>query len=50
VRATGSEPPGTLAVRALILAENGYEDGARNLGAEHLLPEERALIAPLLMD
>jgi len=54
VRATGSEPPGTLAVRALILAENGYEEGARGdahkLGAEHLLPEERALIAPLLMD
>jgi hypothetical protein len=54
VRATGSEPPGTIAVRALILAEDGYEDGARGdahkLGAEHLLPEERALIAPLLMD
>jgi len=54
VRATGSEPPGALAVRAAILAENGYEGGARgdahNLGAEHLLPEERALIAPLLAD
>ena len=54
VRATGAEPPGALAVRALILAENGYEEGARgdahNLGAEHLLPEERALIAPLLYD
>jgi hypothetical protein len=54
VRATGSEPPGALAVRALILAENGYEDGARgdahNLGAAQLLPEERALIAPLLYD
>jgi hypothetical protein len=52
VRATGSEPPGALAVRAAILAINGYEEGARgdarNLGAEHLLPEERALIAPLL--
>jgi tetratricopeptide (TPR) repeat protein len=52
VRATGSEPPGALAVRAAILAVNGYEKGARgdarNLGAEHLLPEERALIAPLL--
>jgi hypothetical protein len=38
----------------LILAENGYEDGARNdahnLGAAQLLPEERALIAPLLYD
>jgi hypothetical protein len=54
VRATGSEPPGALAVRAAILAVNGYEKGARgdarNLGAEHLLPEERALIAPLLVD
>jgi tetratricopeptide (TPR) repeat protein len=54
VRATGSEPPGALAVRAAILAANGYEKGARgdarNLGAEHLLPEERALIAPLLVD
>jgi Tfp pilus assembly protein PilF len=54
VRATGSEPPGALAVRAAILAVNGYEEGARNdahnLGAEHLLPEERALITPLLVD
>ena len=52
IRATGSEPPGALAVRAAILAVNGYEEGARNdahnLGQEHLLPEERALIAPLL--
>lgn len=51
-RVTGVEPPGALAVRAAILAANGYEEGARgdarNLGAEHLLPEERALIAPLL--
>jgi Flp pilus assembly protein TadD len=54
VRTTGSEPPGALAVRAAILAVTGYEKGARNdahkLGAEHLLPEERALIAPLLAD
>ncbi len=54
VRATGSEPPGALAVRAAILAINGYEEGAkgdaRNLGAARLLPEERALIAPLLVD
>jgi tetratricopeptide (TPR) repeat protein len=54
VRATGSEPPGALAVRAAILAVTGYEEGARgdahNLGREHLLPEERALIAPLLGD
>jgi len=54
LRATGSEPPGALAVRVAVLAENGYGEGARNdahiLGAEHLLPEERALIAPLLYD
>ncbi len=53
-RVTGVEPPGALAVRAAILAVNGYEEGARgdarNLGAEHLLPEERALIAPLLVE
>jgi Flp pilus assembly protein TadD len=51
-RVTGVEPPGPLAVRVAILAANGYEDGARNdariLGAKPLLPEERALIAPLL--
>jgi len=51
-RVTGVEPPGALAVRAAILAANGYEDGARNdarlLTAKPLLPEERALIAPLL--
>jgi hypothetical protein len=51
-RVTGGEPPGPLAVRAAILAANGYEEGARNdarlLGAEPLLPEERVLIAPLL--
>src|SRR5437773_10145244 len=43
VRATGSEPPGALAVRAAILAVNGYEEGARgdarNLGAQR--SEER---------
>ncbi len=54
-RLTGSEPtPGALAVRAAILAVTGYEKGARGdahlLGTEHLLPEERALIAPLLGD
>ena len=52
--ATGSEPPGALAVRAAILAVTGHEQGAkndaRNLGAEHLLPEERALIAPLIVE
>jgi len=51
-RVTGVEPPGPLAVRAAILAANGYEQGARNdariLGAKPLLPEERALIAELL--
>ncbi len=51
-RVTGVEPPGPLAVRAAILAANGYEEGARNdarvLTAKPLLPEERALIAPLL--
>jgi tetratricopeptide (TPR) repeat protein len=51
-RVTGVEPPGAMAVRAAILAANGYEEGARNdariLGAKPLLPEERALIAPLL--
>jgi hypothetical protein len=51
-RVTGGEPPGALALRAAILAANGYEEGARNdarlLGAQPLLPEERALIAPLL--
>ena len=51
-RVTGSEPPGALAVRAAILAANGYEEGARNdarlVSAKPLLPEERALIVPLL--
>jgi Flp pilus assembly protein TadD len=51
-RVTGVEPPGALAVRAAILAANGYEQGARNdarlVSAKPLLPEERALIAPLL--
>ena len=51
-RVTGEEPPGALAVRAAILAANGIEEGARNdallLSAKPLLPEERALIAPLL--
>ena len=52
IKATGNEPPGALAVRTAILAVNGYEEGARNdallLVAKPLLPEERALIAPLL--
>ena len=52
LRVSGAEPPGSLAVRAAILAANGLEDGARNdallVSANPLLPEERALIAPLL--
>jgi len=52
IRVTGAEPPGALAVRTAILAANGIEEGARNdallLAAKTLLPEERALIAPLL--
>jgi hypothetical protein len=52
MKVTGNEPPGALAVRAAILAANGIEEGARNdallLVAKPLLPEERALIAPLL--
>jgi tetratricopeptide (TPR) repeat protein len=51
-KVTGVEPPGALAVRAAILAANGYDKGARNdaqlLSAKPLLPEERALILPLL--
>jgi hypothetical protein len=51
-RVTGAEPPGALAVRAAILAANGYTDPARNdallISAKPLLPEERTLIAPLL--
>jgi tetratricopeptide (TPR) repeat protein len=54
IHVTGNEPPGALAVRAAILAVNGYTEGARsdahNLGSENLLPEERALIAPLLVE
>jgi hypothetical protein len=53
-RVTGAEPAGPLAVRAAILAANGYEDGARNdarlVNAKPLLPEERTLIAPLLAE
>jgi tetratricopeptide (TPR) repeat protein len=51
---TGVEPPGPLAVRAAILAANGYKDGARNdarlISAKPLLPEERSLIAPLVVE
>lgn len=52
VRATGAEPPGALAVRAAALDANGWKDGARNdarnLAAANLLPEERALLAPII--
>lgn len=52
MRPTGQEPPGALAVRAAAFAATGWVDGARNdahnLAAMTLLPEERALIAPLL--
>jgi tetratricopeptide (TPR) repeat protein len=52
IKVTGNEPPGALAVRAALLAANGIEEGARNdallLVAKPLLPEERALITPLL--
>jgi hypothetical protein len=52
LRVSGTEPPGALAVRANVLAANGIKDGARNdallVSANPLLPEERALIAPLL--
>lgn len=51
VRATGTTPPGALAVRAVALDANGWKDGARNdahnLAAENLLPEERALLAQI---
>jgi hypothetical protein len=52
LRVSGAEPPGALAVRAATLAANGVKDGARNdallVSVNPLLPEERALIAPLL--
>jgi hypothetical protein len=45
-------PRESCVARAAILAPNGYEEGTRNdartLGVKPLLPEERALIAPLL--
>ncbi|PYK63530.1 MAG: hypothetical protein DME50_17385 [Verrucomicrobia bacterium] len=45
---------GPLAVRAVALDANGWKEGAkgdaRTLAAAPLLPEERALIAPLLSD
>ncbi len=54
VRVSGNEPPGVLAVRAAILFASGYKNeaggDAKNLAAEHLLPEERALLSNLTAD
>ncbi len=54
IKATEESPVGPLAVRAVALDANGWKEGAkgdaRTLAAAPLLPEERALIAPLLSD
>ena len=54
IKAEETSPVGPLAVRAVALDANGWKDGAkgdaRTLAAAQLLPEERALIAPLLSD
>ena len=54
IKAEESSPGGPLAVRAVALDANGWKEGAkgdaRTLAAAPLLPEERALIAPLLSD
>ncbi len=54
MKATDESPVGPLAVRAVVLDANGWKEGAkgdaRTLAAAPLLPEERALIAPLLSD
>ena len=54
IKAEESSPVGPLAVRAVALDANGWKEGAkgdaRNLAAAPLLPEERALIAPLRSD
>jgi len=54
IKAQEDSPVGALAVRAVALDANGWKDGAkgdaRTLAAAQLLPEERALIAPLLSD
>ncbi len=51
-RPTGAEPAGALAVWAVAMGANGWKDdaaiAAENLAGASLLPEERALIAPLL--
>ena len=54
IKAEETSPVGPLAVRAVALDANGWKEGAkgdaRTLAAAPLLPEERALIAPLLSD
>ena len=54
IKAEESSPVGPLAVRAVVLDANGWKDGAkgdaRTLSAAPLLPEEWALIAPLLSE
>jgi tetratricopeptide (TPR) repeat protein len=54
IKAEESSPVGPLTVRAVALDANGWKEGAkgdaRTLSAAALLPEERALIAPLLSD
>ena len=54
IKAQEGSPVGPLAVRAVALDANGWKEGAKGdaqkLGAQHLLPEERALIAPLLSE
>jgi hypothetical protein len=54
INAEESSPVGPLAVRAVALDANGWKEGAKQdahtLSAAPLLPEERALIAPLLSD
>jgi tetratricopeptide (TPR) repeat protein len=54
INAEESSPVGPLAVRAVALDSNGWKEGAKQdahtLSAAPLLPEERALITPLLRD
>ncbi|MEO5754191.1 MAG: hypothetical protein ABIR38_05750, partial [Chthoniobacterales bacterium] len=54
VKAAEDSPVGPLAIRAVALDANGWKEAAkgdaRTLAAAPLLPEERALIAPLLSD
>ena len=54
IKITGLLPSNALAIRAAVLAANGWKDDAKQLAqklaAARLLPEERQLIAPLLDD